>query len=143
MGVFKRFVLNGRKLNNNGSNYIGRRSFGYPWYNQPLGPNATWLERWSVKEIDWVVLLLGDFVINMCYWSHYFYYWCVESDARKIWRYNNWRMPNATPHTASIAGFIEWFRWMTKTGFPQKPERSFLDWPNNKPLDCAKYAPKY
>lgn len=52
-------------------------------------------------------MLMGDLSINMIWWSWFIYRWCIESDAHKIDRLNNFEVPPVVPGKNSVMNHIK------------------------------------
>eukprot|EP00485_Elphidium_margaritaceum_P000626 CAMPEP_0202701464 /NCGR_PEP_ID=MMETSP1385-20130828/14557_1 /ASSEMBLY_ACC=CAM_ASM_000861 /TAXON_ID=933848 /ORGANISM="Elphidium margaritaceum" /LENGTH=159 /DNA_ID=CAMNT_0049358893 /DNA_START=32 /DNA_END=511 /DNA_ORIENTATION=- len=124
MSVFNKLVLrqNASRSNKAVTNLVYRsnfplgriqkRLFSGPWTHQPIPPDATWLERWAVRDhADWLLMLGGDFALSF-FWAYYWiYHWCIESDAHKIDFYNNWKAPPIVPNRNNYVNYMlaRWF----------------------------------
>ena len=103
---------------------------------EPLPPDASWLERWALKnELDWIVMLAGDFGLNAIWWSFFLYRWCIESDAHKIDWHNNYEPPPVVP---GMNNYINWLGY-TWTPLQWKYTHNCKYNPTDRPYFCDGY----
>ena len=71
-------------------------------------------------------MLVGDFSLNMIWWSIFIYRWCIESDAHKIDRHNSFEPPPIVPGKNCVWNHFgyQWtpFQW-NYTHHQTKPKR--------------------
>lgn len=79
-----------------GINHIQKR-FDNGWNWEPIEPDATFLERWAVRDGDFLIQVMMDMGLTFPWFISFIYYWMIEDDESKIEYFNTWHPPRYVP----------------------------------------------